>query len=160
MNELALKDIHLPEVILWWPLAPGWWLILILTVLLVIFFPRILRWLRWKPTRVVSLRELNQIRADRDNGLDEQRVLQGVTILLRRTVMSYCGRAMGANLTGKRWVEQLKQLSGKDCFTAEQNEWLSIGQYQPSAQCDIELMLRSCECWIKALPRRSANVAD
>ncbi|MBL4711699.1 MAG: DUF4381 domain-containing protein [Gammaproteobacteria bacterium] len=32
MNEQALnlKDIHLPEPILWWPLAPGWWMVIAL----------------------------------------------------------------------------------------------------------------------------------
>ena len=39
MNELELRDIHLPEASLWWPPAPGWWisaLLLLLLMLLVI----------------------------------------------------------------------------------------------------------------------------
>ena len=160
MNELALKDIHLPEVSLWWPPAPGWWLLLILVSVFIFYAPRMLRWLRWKPVKTLSLRELTRIRTDMDNGLDEQRVWQEISILLRRTVISYCGRAIGASITGKNWVEQLKQLSANECFTTEQNEWLSIGQYRASARCDLEGMLHSCENWIKALPRNSANVAD
>ena len=25
--EIPLRDIHLPEPISWWPLAPGWWIL-------------------------------------------------------------------------------------------------------------------------------------
>ena len=160
MNELALKDIHLPGVSLWWPPAPGWWLLLILLSVFIFYAPRMLRWLRWKPVKTLALRELARIRTDMDNGLDEQGVSQEISILLRRTVISYCGRAVGASITGKNWVEQLKQLAANECFSAEQNEWLSIGQYQASARCDLEGMLQSCENWIKALPRKSPHVAD
>jgi len=160
MNELALKDIHLPEASLWWPLAPGWWLLLILLVLVIFYLPRLLRWLRSKPVKTLSLRELARIRADMLNGLGQQQVSQEISILLRRTVISYCGRAIGASITGKKWVEQLKKLSGEECFTAEQNQWLSIDQYAPSTRCDLEAMLHSCENWIRALPRRIPDVAD
>jgi hypothetical protein len=159
MNELALKDIHLPEVGLWWPMAPGWWLLLILVFLFIFYAPRILRWLRWKPAKKVALRELARIRAEMNEGLDQQQVSQQISILLRRTAISYCGRAVGASITGKQWVEQLNQLSGNESFTAEQNEWLIVGQYQPSAACDLQAMLQSCENWLNALPRKSPHVA-
>jgi len=160
MNELALKDIHLPEVSLWWPMAPGWWLLLILVFLFIFYAPRLLRWLRWKPAKKLALRELARIRADMNEGLDRQQVSQQISILLRRTAISYCGRAVGASITGKRWVEQLNQLSGNESFTAEQNEWLSVGQYRSSAACDLQVMLQSCESWLNALPRKTPHVAD
>jgi len=160
MNELALKDIHLPDVSLWWPPASGWWLTLLLVILLVVYLPRLLRWLRWKPVKTISLSELARIRADKLGGLDEQRVSQQISILLRRTVISYCGRINSAGVTGQNWVEQLRQLAGIECFNTEQKEWLSIGQYQPSARCDTEELLQSCETWIRALPRRNSNAAD
>lgn len=165
MNELAIKDIHLPEVSLWWPVAPGWWLLLILVSLFIFYTPRLLRWLRWKPVKTLALRELARIRTDMgtvdmNNDLDQQRVSREVSILLRRTVISYCGRAVGASITGKKWVQLLKRLSADECFTAEQNEWLSIGQYQPSTACDLEAMLHSCENWLNALPRKTPHVAD
>ena len=160
MNELALKDIHLPEASLWWPPAPGWWLLLVLVFLLIFYLPRFLRWLRRKPVKTLSLVELARIRADMDKGLDRQRVSQQISILLRRTVISYCGRASGASVTGESWVERLRQLSGVECFTSEQNQWLSIGQYQVSAECDLEAMLGSCENWIRALPRKTPDAAD
>ena len=160
MNELPLKDIHLPGASLWWPPAPGWWLLLILVSVLIFYAPRILRWLRWKPAKTLALRELARIRADMDGGLDRQVVSQQISILLRRTVISYCGRVVVASISGTKWVEQLNQLSAKACFSAEQNAWLSIGQYQPSATCDLEAMLGSCENWLRALPRKNSDAAD
>ena len=160
MNELPLKDIHLPDASLWWPPATGWWLLLISAILIIYFMPKFLRWLRWKPVKKLSLRELNRIRADMNNGVDEQRVSQQISILLRRTVISYSGRAVGASTTGKNWVEQLNNLAGDECFTAEQSEWLSIGRYQPSARCEMGALLQSCENWIKALPRRNPDAAN
>ena len=32
MNELQLRDIHLPESSLWWPPAPGWWILALLLI--------------------------------------------------------------------------------------------------------------------------------
>ena len=160
MNELPLKDIHLPDASLWWPLAPGWWLLLISAILIIYFMPKFLRWLRWKPVKKLSLRELDRIRADMNNGVDEHRVSQQISILLRRTVISYSGRAVGASTTGKNWVEQLNNLAGDECFTTEQNEWLSIGQYQSAARCEMVALLQSCENWIKALPRRNPDAAN
>jgi hypothetical protein len=160
MNELPLKDIHLPDVSLWWPPAPGWWVILISVILIFVFMPKFLRWLRWKPVKKLSLRELDRIRIELDNGVDDQKVAQQISTLLRRTVISYRGRAVAASTTGESWMKQLKQLSGEECFTPEQDEWLRIGQYQPSVRCEMQAMLQSCENWIKALPRRNPDAAD
>ena len=31
-QQIPLRDLHLPEVIGWWPLAPGWWFLIALAV--------------------------------------------------------------------------------------------------------------------------------
>ena len=69
MNELELKDIHLPDTSLWWPPAPGWWVLLIFVVLLAIVLPLLLKRLRQRPMRQLALRELERIRQDFNNGL-------------------------------------------------------------------------------------------
>ena len=35
-----LRDIHLPEPISWWPLAPGWWLLIIIALALMVWATR------------------------------------------------------------------------------------------------------------------------
>ena len=62
MNELELKDIHLPDAGLWWPPAPGWWVAAALLLVLVLLTPWLLRRLRYKPVKRLSLGELETIR--------------------------------------------------------------------------------------------------
>lgn len=57
-----LRDIRLPEPIGWWPLAPGWWLLLALISLALL---AILAWtvLRKRSARYLALRELGALDA-------------------------------------------------------------------------------------------------
>ena len=32
-KQIPLRDLHLPEVVGWWPLAPGWWVLLAMLVI-------------------------------------------------------------------------------------------------------------------------------
>jgi hypothetical protein len=161
MNELPLRDIHLPTDSLWWPPAPGWWMLLALLILIGLLLPKIPGWLRRKPVRTLSLREFDRIRqASSDEHLDDRQVIQELSVLLRRTVMSYGARDSDANLCGDRWINRLNQISGERCFSSEQCDLLTRGQYQPRFEIDIEALFHSCENWIKSLPRKAGHAAD
>ncbi len=161
MNELPLKDIHLPSDSLWWPPAPGWWILLILLILIGLLLPKVLAWLQRKPIKTVSLREFIRIRQTRiDEHLDDRQVIKAISVLLRRTVMSYGARETDASLCGDEWVARLNQISAKTCFSSEQFDLLISGQYQPKLQVDIEGLLSSCENWINSLPKRRRHAAD
>jgi hypothetical protein len=132
----------------------------ILVALAFVYLPRLLRWWRLKPVKKLSLRELKRIRYELKNSDDEQRALEDLSVLLRRTVMSYCGRGLSASLSGNSWVRQLEQLAGVNCFSAEQSNWLSAGQYSPTSCCNTKSMIDNCENWIRALPRRYVDAAN
>lgn len=159
MNELPLKDIHMPDALLWWPPAPGWWISALLLALLVFFAPRLLKWLRYKPVRSLSLTELDRIRQDHKHRGDHRQTLLAITVLLRRTVMSHCGRTGNAGLVGEDWLKQLNQISGSVSFSAQQGELLTHGRYRPVVEGDIDKLLQSCESWIKSLPRGNRHDA-
>ena len=158
MNEIPLKDIHLPDSALWWPPAPGWWLLLV-AVILMVFAGRYFRyWLKHRSYRTLSLREYRRIREHFDQAQDYKVLLVEVSTLLRRTAMSYRGRQSTASLTGADWITQLNELSGESCFTAEQQELLINGQYRRELDFDIDALFASCERWIKTLPRSRSHV--
>lgn len=165
MNDLPLKDIHLPTDSLWWPPAPGWWLLLVLLILmgllLLKMLPKILARLRHKPIKTASLRELNRIRqiATGEQG-DERELIRALSVLLRRTVISYGARATDASLSGEKWINRLNQISEEPCFSGEQCNALTQGQYQPKFEIDIDELFRSCENWINLLPRIDDHAAS
>lgn len=160
MNDLPLKDIHLPDSGFWWPPAPGWWVLLGLIILAIYLLPQAWRWLRRKPIHSMSLVELNRVRKQQQENPDQRLALQQISGLLRRTVMSYRGRRGNANLSGQAWLARLNELAGRECFSQSQIEILAEGQYRRELEVNIDDLCGSCEHWIKSLPRRQFNVSD
>jgi hypothetical protein len=158
MNQLELRDIHLPEASLWWPPAPGWWLVLLLIAGVAILLPLLLKWCRYQPLRRLSLRELARIRENYKKGQSERAVLNEVARLLRRIVISYYGRDAAAAATGADWLKQLRRLSPQDGLAAQHLELLARKRYQPHCEFDVDQLLQACECWLRALPRSNRNV--
>ncbi|MCP4768098.1 MAG: DUF4381 domain-containing protein [Gammaproteobacteria bacterium] len=158
MNQLELRDIHLPDSTLWWPLAPGWWLSLLLIALLVILLPLLFKWYRHKPLRRLSLEELARIRQAYKQGQSEKAVLNEIARLLRRVTISYYGRNDAAAATGAGWLLQLQRLSPQTGFSTQQFELLAQERYRPQCDFDIEQLLQGCESWLRALPRSRNHV--
>ena len=121
--------------------------------------PRLLRWLRYKPPKRLSLQELERIRRSYKAGQSDGAVLREVAALLRRVTISYYGRAATAASTGEQWLRQLQQLAPDAGFSAEQLELLTRDRYRPQAEFDIESLLLACERWLRGLPRRKDHVS-
>ncbi len=154
MDQPELRDIHLPDANLWWPPAPGWWISLLLIVLLLWLLPRLLRWLRHKPLKSLSIKELERIRLEYRQGMDDKAVLKEVAALLRRVAISFCGREQSAAITGEQWLAQLQLLAPQQSFSEVQLEWLARARYQAHTEIDVESLLDAAERWLRALPRR------
>ncbi|MEM8682735.1 MAG: DUF4381 domain-containing protein [Pseudomonadota bacterium] len=39
-TEIPIRDLHLPPEISWWPLAPGWWVILAIVAIVLVLSVR------------------------------------------------------------------------------------------------------------------------
>ena len=159
MNPLELRDIHLPEVSLWWPPAPGWWLSLVLLLAIAMLLRWVIRRIRHKPLKRLCLQELQCIRQNLASGESVKTVLADTTALLRRTLLAYQGRAGFAATTGDDWRQQLQSLGQGQGFSEIQLELLVNGRYQREFECDIEDLLQACEHWMRALPRSESHVS-
>jgi len=111
--ELAtqLRDINGLDVIPWWPLATGWWLLAALFIGLVFALISLLRNLRhypagsWHRDAWKQLRDLRQ----RASSMPADQLASDLSELLRRIAVARLGRDQAAGLTGKRWLDCLQK---------------------------------------------------
>jgi len=107
-QALPLRDLHLPEPIGWWPLAPGWWVVLALLAVALgyLAWRRYRAWVLNAPRRF-ALRELARIEAEYLEHRDPVVLGKQLSELLRRGMLAYAPRADVAGLTGEDWLAWL-----------------------------------------------------
>ena len=98
----------MPEALGWWPLAPGWWVLIALAFagLFYWLYRQYLKW-RWNAARRIALSELSRIRAEYGQGADALALSKSRSELLRRSMLAYAPRGEMAGLTGERWLAWL-----------------------------------------------------
>jgi len=152
---LPLRDIHLPDPISWWPLAPGWWLLL---GLIIIGAVSVWWWRRHKAAaqvRVAALAEWQQLMADFQQQQDVNRLVCGLSILLRRVCLSYYPRETVAGLSGEAWLQYLDQthpLPQQNPFSEGDGRLLLDAPYRQQIDVDVLALHALCGEWLRALP--------
>ncbi len=107
-EQLPLRDLHLPDAIGWWPLAPGWWLVIALLAAAVgLLLHRYWQIHARGAARRHALRQLNRLAAEYEQHRDAVTFGAGVSELLRRTMLAYAPRPEVAGLTGDAWLAWL-----------------------------------------------------
>lgn len=130
-EQLPLRELHLPEVIGWWPLAPGWWVLIALAMLGLgyLLYKALLKW-RWNAARRMALRELARVQGEYESGLDAVTLATELSELLRRTMLAYARRDEVAGLTGKRWLQWLDRGLDNQPFSNGSGQILQSLPYQ------------------------------
>ncbi|MGB5258807.1 MAG: DUF4381 domain-containing protein [Woeseiaceae bacterium] len=107
-TTLPLRDLHLPDPVGWWPLAPGWWFVLLLLAagLTYLAWRAVRQWQHNAPRRY-AMRELARYEAEYLKHRDPVLLGKQVSALLRRGMLAYAPRADVAGLTGEDWLEWL-----------------------------------------------------
>lgn len=107
-TQLPLRDLHLPDAVGWWPLAPGWWLLIALAVIASGWLAyRAWRQRQFNAARRYAMRELALLEADYVTHRDPVTLGHRVSELLRRAMLAYAPRQEVAGLTGEAWLRWL-----------------------------------------------------
>jgi hypothetical protein len=147
-----LRDIHLPPPISWWPLAPGWWILIFAGIFAFIYITRtLIQRYRSNLYRRQALKKLSLIILNSQKRNTEKLAL--IMELLKQAVGSaYQGNHFNSQ-NNKDFVLFLKNSCSKPCFTEFSND-LQISLYSNQTdQRDNELLLETLvddsKTWLK-----------
>lgn len=118
-EQIPLRDLHLPEAIGWWPLAPAWWVLIVIAMIALGFLLR--AWLRARAhsaARRYALRQLDVIVQQYDEHKDPITFGASLSELLRRTMLAYAPRQDVAGLTGDEWLRWLDKGLAQPVFSS------------------------------------------
>ena len=151
-----LRDIHLPADPSFWPLAPGWWLLIVLSLLATIFLWRFIRsrQQRYDGSIPQALHRLEWL-ATQEKMSDSQMIRQ-LSILMRRTSMSIYGRESIAGLAGKDWLKFLDSKYDQPAFSQGEGRALHDQPYQKQSDYKRQQLIQLVRRWISM--QRGSNV--
>jgi len=144
-----LRDIHAAAPVHWWPPAPGWWLLaLAVLVVLVWMGRRLLARYRVHQRRKQMLAWIDHLNAS----IDPQRHPQAYLSTLNRIFKLVALRAFPgqhcAALAGQDWADFVTGKM-KNSQSAESLNVLASGPYDPAPQFDPEIMSELTRVWIR-----------
>lgn len=137
----ALRPLHVPEPISWWPPAVGWWLLIFAVLALLIVIYRY--WRRMAPQRA-ALRELKILLKNPDN-----HPVAMLNQLLKRYALVCWPATTVASLSGKDWLEFLDSNGGNGKFSAGPGQILLTDPYQKQS-VDLNELAALAHQWIKS----------
>ncbi len=158
-QPLPLKDIHLPDPISWWPLAPGWWGLMILALLLVGLFFLGRSLYRRGQLRREAQKALQEITTQYATHQVDRQLAADLSTLLRRITLSYSPRSDVASLTDDAWLYFLDRgvvnSRFKDGFSNGAGRVLIDAPYKPTVNIDSAALLEICTAWVESLPHKT-----
>jgi hypothetical protein len=161
MNPLdQLQPLIPPAPVDWWPLAPGWWLFLLLIPALGWGIWRLRTVLPVKvrersseqaldPVRVAALAELASLPKPYD-GAPAGAWLQQINGLLKRLCRNHYPHSQSHTLNGRKWLAFLDNR----CPAAGLTRWMILveGAYKPECRLDdkaIAGLTQAVDTWIR-----------
>lgn len=147
----ALRDIHLPEAVSFWPLAPGWWM---LAALLVAAAAAVLvvRQRRRRSAKRAALRLLEAAARDFETKRDPHALAVALSGLLRRVALVRFARQEVASLHGAGRHSFLTRAQGRFEFPADALGSLEEALYGHPEQVgagDPQAWISASRAWIR-----------
>jgi hypothetical protein len=149
-SELArLADIHAAAEPVFWPPAPGWWLLAVLGIIgLALLVRSGLRRLAVMRRRRAWLRALDDLGGRHDPHRDPQGHLAALNRLFRAVALRAFPGTACARLEGDAWVAFLAGLMPEDT-DAEPLAVLARGPYEPRPEYDAAALRELAEIWVR-----------
>ncbi len=125
-----LHDIVVPEVVAWWPLAPAWYVIAVVVLIVSVWFTArsVRRWHR-NAYRRDALTQLQQLKAT-ISPETAATVLGELATLMRRVALTVYPRSQIAGLTGDAWMNFLNESAATSQFTNDNGRRLMSATYE------------------------------
>lgn len=148
-----LRDVHPPAPVSWWPPAPGWWIVLVVTLLIIAIALWLVRQRRAMAVHAAALRRLDEIQGHYQNNGDDAQLAQAVSILLRRfAVINFPHHNIGG-LHGKAWLAFLDRTGGGGEFSTHHQVSLLEAPYRRDAKIEATSLIQCTRRWLRQLPR-------
>ncbi|ARM34226.1 DUF4381 domain-containing protein [Legionella longbeachae] len=144
-----LKDIHLPTPIGWWPLAPGWYVVIALMVLIFIFvFYWIYKNHRNAKAKNCALILLMNYQKEYEKEHNVALTSARISELLRRVALVYYPRGEVASLHGENWLRFLNA-TGKGIDFNLVKDMLLDAPFKTGQTMDLSPLFKTAQLWIK-----------
>lgn len=144
-----LKDIHLPEPISWWPLAPGWYVLMLLALVIVILISHSIYKRRTNALAKRKALELLKVYKEQyEKDSNAQLASARISELLRRVALVYYPRTEVASIHGIAWVEFLNKTGKKIDFNPVKSMLLD-SPFKTAESVNLKPLFARAEQWIR-----------
>ena len=139
----ALRPLHMPPPVDWWPPAPGWWIVTILAAVCILL---IYRFWRRKTLQRAALHELSLLAKNCDT--IDQPVAQLNQLLKRYALVCWPAKQVAA-LSGRDWLDFLDMNGGNGKFSNGPGQLLLTAPYRKT-HAEIDDLIDLARAWIAA----------
>ena len=141
---IPLRDIHLPEQISWWPLAPGWWILLAIPVIGLLGY-LVFRYLRRDKMKRRLSNRLDVIEQNFLTHNDPHRLARELSMFTRQLALLTGTREITfAATTGSAWVDYwADEFSSSGLSAEELKRALTIAPYRRAEGIDGQKIINA-----------------
>ncbi len=153
-----LPPIATPPPVSWWPLAPGWWVVMALVAIAITY---LILWIIKHRTRTAYKRQALKLLQTIDASQSDRCATHMNGLLKQVCLCAYPQRKTEINRAyGEHWVNLLN-LNSRCSLDPNAATALAIAPYQPNVAFDPKALKATVARWIRSHPRQlpeSANV--
>ena len=144
-----LKDIHTAAPLPWWPPAPGWWIVALLGLVLLVWVARrLMARYRVHQRRIQMLGWVDHLNTSIDPIKQPQHYLSTVNRVFKVVALRAFPDQQCALMAGNEWADFVR----RNLKTNQPDTILSVlssGPYEPSPQFEPEAISELARAWIK-----------